>query len=55
MQVDGHDVVDAGNVQQVGDHAGGDGAAVLLLLGLARVGEVGHDGRDRLGRAAFAG
>jgi hypothetical protein len=55
VEVDGHDVVNAGNVEEVRNHAGRDGAAVLLLLGLARVREVGHDGRHRLGRAALAG
>ena len=44
VQVDGYDVVHAGDFHEVGEHAGGDGAAVRLLLRLARVGEVGHDG-----------
>jgi hypothetical protein len=33
-----------GDMKKVRDHAGCDGPAVLLLLGLARVWEVGHDG-----------
>jgi hypothetical protein len=54
VEVDGDDMVNASNVHQVGNHAGGDGSTVTLLLGLARVGEVGHDGRDGLGRASLA-
>jgi hypothetical protein len=54
VKVDGDDMVNASDVHQVGDHAGSDGSAVTLLLGLARVGEVGHDGRDGLGRASLA-
>lgn len=43
MQVDGDDMVDAGDAQQIREHARGDGAAVALLLRLARVGEVSLD------------
>lgn len=43
VEIDGHDVVDTRDVKKVCDHAGGDGPAVLLLLRLARVWEVGHD------------
>jgi hypothetical protein len=44
VQVNGYDVVHAGNVEQIGYHASCYGTAMLLLLGLAGVGEVGHDG-----------
>lgn len=40
MQVHGDDMIDAGDREQVGEHAGGNGTAMALLLGLARVGEI---------------
>ena len=43
VEVDGHDMVHTGDVKKVCDHAGGDSPAVLLLLRLARIWEVGHD------------
>ena len=54
VQVHGDDVVAAGRLQHVGDQLGRDGRARLVLLVLARVGEVGDDGRDapRRGRLA---
>jgi hypothetical protein len=44
MEVDRYYVVHASNSHEVGDHSRGDGASMGLLLGLARVWEVGHDG-----------
>jgi hypothetical protein len=43
MEVDGDYVIDAGDIEEVRYHASCDGSAVLLLLGLARVGEIWHD------------
>ena len=47
MQVHGDDMVHAGDGEEIGEHPGGNGAAVALLLGLTRVGEV-----PRLGQHA---
>lgn len=44
MEVDCDNVVDAGYIEEVGDHASSDSSTVGLLLGLARVGEIRHDG-----------
>jgi hypothetical protein len=33
-------MVDAGYGEEIGEHAGSDGAAMALLFGLARVGKV---------------
>jgi len=46
VQVHGDDVVAAGGLQHVRDELGGDGGARLVLLVLARVGEVGDHGGD---------
>ena len=43
MEVDGDYVIDARDMEEVRYHAGCDGSAVLLLLRLARVGEIWHD------------
>jgi hypothetical protein len=43
VQVEGNDVVNAGDVKEVRNHARSNGPAMLLLLRLARVGEVRHD------------
>ena len=43
VEVDGDDVVDACDVEEVGEHAGCDGAAMGLLFRLAGVWEVGED------------
>lgn len=55
VEVHGDDVVAAGGLQHVGDELGGDGGAALVLLVLARVGEVGDDGRDAPRRCRAAG
>lgn len=47
VQVHGDDMVDTGNVHEVGQHAGSDGTSVALLLRLARVWEVRDDGWPR--------
>lgn len=44
MEVDGDDVVNASDAQEVGKHASCNGASVRLLLRLATVGEVGENG-----------
>ena len=54
VEVDGHDVGDTGDVEEVGNHAGGDGPAMLLFLGLARVGEVRHDSCSNQQTAVYA-
>lgn len=46
MKIDGDDMVDSCYVEEVGDHAGCDGSSVLLFLGLAGVGEIGHHRYD---------
>lgn len=43
VQVDRDNVLDASDVKQVGQHAGGDSASVRLFLGLAAVGKVWKD------------
>ena len=40
MEVHGDDMVNASDRKEVCEHTSGDSAAVTLLLGLARVGEV---------------
>ena len=55
VQVHGDHVVAAGGLQHVGDELGGDGGAALVLLVLARVGEVGYDGGNSSRRCGSAG
>ena len=55
VQIHGDDVVAAGRLQHVGGEFGSDGRARLVLFVLARVGEVGDDGRDAPRRGGFAG
>ena len=55
VQVHCDDVVAAGRLQHVGGELGRDGRARLVLLVLARVGEVGDDGGDAACRCRFAG
>jgi hypothetical protein len=44
VQVHRDNVLNAGNMEEVGKHSSGDGAPVRLLLGLATVWEVREDG-----------
>ena len=44
VEIDGDNVVDTGDMHEVCKHPGGNGTAVAFALGLARIGEVGHDG-----------
>ena len=50
VQVDAHDAVGAGGLEQVGDEAGGDRLAAAALLVLAGVGVERRDDGDALGR-----
>jgi hypothetical protein len=43
MKVDGNYVIDAGDMEEICYHASCDSSAMLLLLRLARVGEIRHD------------
>jgi hypothetical protein len=49
VQVDGHVAIGAGDFDHVGQQAGGDGHARLVLLVGAGVGHVGNDGGDAAG------
>lgn len=44
MEIDGDDVINPSGLEEIGMKLACDGVAVVLLLGLARVGEIGHDG-----------
>lgn len=44
MQVHGNHMVHTGDGEQVGEHAGGDGTTMALLLGLTGIGEVSRQG-----------
>lgn len=55
VQVHCNDMVDSRNVHEVGQHAGGDGASVALLLGLAGVWEVWDDGWPERVSSPFRG
>ena len=43
VQIDGNDVLNAGHTEKVGEHTGGDGTSMSLLLGLSAVREVWQD------------
>jgi hypothetical protein len=43
MQINRDDMIDAGDVEQVGDHPRRNGAPVGLLLRLPRIREIRHD------------
>ena len=53
VQVDGHQPVGAGGLEQVGDQPGGDRLAAAVLLVLPGVGVERHDHGDALGRGAL--
>ncbi len=53
VQIDGHVAVGAGDLEHVGQQAGGDGDAGLVLLVGASVAHVRDDGRDAPGRIAL--
>jgi len=55
VQVDAHDAVGAGGLEQVGDEAGRDRLAASALLVLPRVRVEGRDDGDALGRGALEG
>ena len=54
VEIDRQHAVGAGNADQLGDQAGGDRHARLILLVGAAVAEVGDDRRDPAGRSALA-
>lgn len=43
MKIDCDNMIDAGNVHEVGQHSSGNCSSMGLLLGLTRVGKVWHD------------
>jgi hypothetical protein len=55
VQVDAHDAVGAGGLEQVGDETGRDRLAAAPLLVLPRVRVEGRDDGDALGRGALEG
>ncbi len=55
VQVDRHDAVGSGHLEEIGDQAGGDRLATATLLVLARVRVVGGDDRDALGGCTLEG
>lgn len=54
MQVDGNDMIDAGNREEIGYQTCGDGASVGLFFRLSGVEKVWHHSSDALGGAALA-
>src|SRR5690606_9099833 len=55
VQVDAHDAVGSGRLEEVGDEAGRDGLASAALLVLPRVGVEGRDDGDALRARALGG
>lgn len=55
VKIHGDDVVAAGSLKHVGHELGGDRRTTLVLLVLARIWEVGDDGRDAPRRGGLAG